>query len=123
MTCLANALDASSWAAARLGPNTGIPAARRLRADHHEVCGEGPREGRDGVRVVGVDGMGRDDAGDAGVAGRGVHLGDGRIGEEGADDGVFAATGADHENLHAPRVSASPCAAHPGIPGNPRPRT
>ena len=111
MISLANALEASSWAAALLGPNTGMPAVAdgvghaggegRLGAHHHQVDAQLGGQGRHGVGIVAVDGVGGDQLADAGVAGSCVDLGHVGVGEQGADNGVFAAAGANDEYLHS----------------------
>jgi hypothetical protein len=45
--------------------------------------------------------VGGDVLGDPGVAWGRVHLPDGGVGQQGPDDGMFAASGAQHKNLHS----------------------
>ena len=59
-------------------------------------------QGRDVGARHRVDVVERRDRGDAGVAGRGVHLRDGRVEREGAGQGVLAAAGTDDEGPHGP---------------------
>ena len=111
MTCLANALDASSWAAALPGRTRGCrwrgrasetPAARgasgptTTRSTPSRWPAPSRRRGR-----LRVDRVRRDQLADAGVAGGSVDLGYDRVSQQGADNGVFAASGANDENLHS----------------------
>ena len=116
---LVKPFDPSSWAAALDGPKTLMPAAlqivgdpgdeRRLRPDHDEVDRSFPAEGGDGGVVGDIE---RDQfgfLGDAGIARRGVELGQHRRGGELPGQRMLAAAGPDEKNIHAVRPVASSC--------------
>ena len=110
MTSLANALEPSSRAASADGPKQGIPAARdgvghagderRLGADDDQPGAELRGQAGDGGAVHRVDVVEGRDLRDAGVAGRRVHLGDGRVAGQGEDQRVLPPAGPDHEDVH-----------------------
>ncbi len=86
---------------------------RRLRADDHQIDPEfhgqiGDRGAVHRVHLV----QGRD-GGDAGVPGRRVNLGHGRIQAQRPGQRVLAATGSDDEDLHGPTLSAQRRATRP----------
>ena len=97
---------------------------RRLGADDDEVHRELARQRGGRGRVVGVHGVHRDELRDPGVARRAVHLLDLGIGQQCADDCVFAASGAQYQNLHALRLVGGTGKWHivPGMRARPRPR-
>ncbi len=113
ITSLANALDPSSSAAARDGPEAADPAVAdgvgdprdegRLGPDDDEVGADLLREGGHGITVELVDRVQRGEGRDPRVAGRCVDLLDGRVAREREREGVLAASGADDEDLHAAR--------------------
>jgi hypothetical protein len=70
-------------------------------ANDHQVNVEPGGERRHGVRIVPVDGVRGDELADAGVARSRVDFGNVGVGKEGADNGVFAAAGANDEYLHS----------------------
>lgn len=72
-----------------------------LGANHHKVDVEPGGERRHRVRIVPVDGVRGDELADAGVARSRVDFGNVGVGKEGADNGVFAAAGANDEYLHS----------------------
>ena len=113
ITSLAKALDPSSSAAARDGPKQLMPRSRTASATPATSGASGPiddevgaellGEGGDGVTVELVDVVQRGEGRDAGVAGGGVDLLDGRVAGEGERERVLTAAGADDEDLHARR--------------------
>ena len=112
MTSLAKALLPSSCAASAPGPEAGDPPAadgvgdagdeRRLGPDDDQVGAHLAGEVGDAVPVeqAGRQVAAQGDGVDAGVAGGGDDRVDGRVGGQGADDGVLAGTGSEDENLH-----------------------
>ncbi|BAS16109.1 hypothetical protein AHiyo8_44120 [Arthrobacter sp. Hiyo8] len=72
-----------------------------LRADHNQVNRKLCRKRCDGAGVVPVDRVRGDQLGDAGVSRSRVDLGNVGILEQGADNCVFAAAGANDEYLHS----------------------
>ena len=108
ITSLANALLPSIRAAAADGPKQAIPAAVTASATPATSGASGPmttrlapsslRQGGDGVRVGGVDGVVVGQQGGPGVARRGVHGLHLRVAGQGQHQGVLAATRADHQH-------------------------
>ncbi len=111
ITSLANALDPSSCAAARDGPNTAMPQAsdgvgdardqRRLGADDDQVDARATRPGAaTAAPSSGSTSCSVATAAIPGLPGRGVHLGDRRVEGQRPGQGVLAPAGADDEGLH-----------------------
>jgi hypothetical protein len=77
---------------------------RHLGSNHHQIDAELGSQLRDLSWVVGRHRMTLSECRDSRIPRRRVQFGDGRIGVERADQGVFAGTGPDDKKLHNPRA-------------------
>ena len=93
---------------ARLAQGVGNTGDQRcLRANNHQVCGELAGERNSLLGVIGVDGVYRNVLSDARVAGCAVNFGYLWIARKRTDNCVFAAAGAQYQNLHVHKGTVS----------------
>ena len=110
MTSLANAFDASSCAAAALGPTTARPSARSRSASPAASGASGPIDDHvdaqhvgcvgDAIDVVGGDGKVVGKGSRAGIAGRGMEHRIGVFAAEGVTERVLPPSATDDQNPH-----------------------